>query len=91
MGLLRLILALTVVIAHSKAAFGLRFTADIGAAEVFFMISGFYISIILDKKYTGEGSYTLFLSNRFLYLFPFVPGCFTSVNICLHYFGDSCW
>lgn len=70
MGLLRLILAITVVIAHSNAVFGLKFTGGLVAVEVFFIISGFYMSMILDRKYTGKGSYTLFLSNRFLRLYP---------------------
>jgi len=70
MGFLRLILAITVVIAHSQPLFGLSFTGGLVAVEVFFIISGFYMSMILDKKYTGKGSYTLFLSNRFLRLYP---------------------
>ncbi len=70
MGLLRLILAITVVIAHSNTVFGLRFTGSLVAVEMFFMISGFYMTMILDKKYIGRGSYTLFLSNRFLRLYP---------------------
>jgi peptidoglycan/LPS O-acetylase OafA/YrhL len=70
MGFLRLILAIAVVIAHSQDVFGLRLTGGMVAVEVFFIISGFYMSMILDRKYTGEGSYKLFLSNRFLRLFP---------------------
>ncbi len=70
MGILRLILAITVVIAHSNSLFGFRFTGGLVAVETFFIISGFYMSMILDKKYTGKGSYSLFLSNRFLRLYP---------------------
>jgi peptidoglycan/LPS O-acetylase OafA/YrhL len=70
MGLLRIILAITVVIAHSGAVFGLKFSGGLVAVEVFFIISGFYMTMILDKKYTGKGSYSLFLSNRFLRLYP---------------------
>lgn len=70
MGLLRLILAITVVIAHSQAMFGFRFTGGLVAVELFFIISGFYMTMILDKKYIGKGSYALFLSNRFLRLYP---------------------
>jgi len=70
MGVLRLILAITVVIAHSKSIFGIRLTGGIVAVEAFFIISGFYMTMILDKKYIGKGSYTLFLSNRFLRLYP---------------------
>src|SRR5207244_9586528 len=40
------------------------------AVQTFFIISGFYMALILNTKYTGPGSYWLFLSNRFLRLFP---------------------
>lgn len=70
MGFLRVILALAVVIAHSDSLFGFRFTGGLVAVEVFFIISGFYMTMILDKKYVGKGSYKLFLSNRFLRLYP---------------------
>jgi len=70
MGLLRLILAIAVVIAHTNSIFGLKFTGGLVAVETFFIISGFYMSMILDRKYTGKGSYILFLSNRFLRLYP---------------------
>lgn len=70
MGFLRLILAIAVVIAHSGSLFGFRFTGGLVAVEVFFIISGFYMTMILDKKYVGKGSYALFLSNRFLRLYP---------------------
>ena len=41
------------------------------AVQVFFIISGFYISLILNEKYIdGNGGYFLYLSNRFLRIFP---------------------
>ncbi len=71
MGILRVILALTVVIHHSKdTLFGLKFTGGVVSVDVFFIISGFYMALILSDKYIGKGSYILFLSNRFLRLFP---------------------
>ena len=39
--------------------------------ETFFMISGFYMALVLNEKYLpGQNSYRLFLSNRLLRLFP---------------------
>lgn len=71
MGILRLILALAVVIHHSKdTLFGLKFTSGVVSVDVFFIISGFYMTLILSDKYIGKGSYILFLSNRFLRLYP---------------------
>jgi len=69
-GILRIILAVAVVIGHSDSIFGIRLTGGIVAVEVFFIISGFYMTMILDEKYIGKGSYVLFLSNRFLRLYP---------------------
>ena len=71
MGLLRLILALNVVIAHSGTLFKLVSVGGMIAVEVFFMISGFYMSLILNEKYaTQKNAYSLFMSNRLLRLFP---------------------
>ena len=72
MGLLRLLLALNVIIAHSPNGYIFKLTSIGGmlAVKVFFMISGFYMSLILSKKYIGKGSYKLFITNRWLRLFP---------------------
>lgn len=70
MGTVRIILAITIVVAHSRSFFGLTFTGGLVAVELFFMISGFYMTMILENKYIGKGSYKLFLSNRFLRLYP---------------------
>ncbi len=78
MGYLRLLLAISVVFAHSSSAFGsssalgLEFLPGNMAVEIFFMISGFYMSLILSGKYAtrtldGLGS---FYMSRFLRLWP---------------------
>jgi len=70
MGLIRLLLAITVVINHTAPLFGLVFTDAYLAIKIFFVISGFYMSLILTEKYTGPGHYRLFITNRLLRLFP---------------------
>ncbi|MTJ07507.1 acyltransferase [Anabaena sp. UHCC 0204] len=70
MGLLRILLALAVVAAHTKDLFGLKLTGGAISVELFFIISGFYMTMILENKYTGKGSYSLFISNRFLRIYP---------------------
>ncbi len=71
MGILRLILALSVVIAHAGPIAGFHFVGGLIAVKTFFIISGFYMSMVLNEKYTGKNnSYALFISNRFLRLFP---------------------
>jgi peptidoglycan/LPS O-acetylase OafA/YrhL len=70
MGLLRLLLALSVVLFHANAN-GFQLVGGGVAVESFFIISGFYMSLILDKKYTGvNDSYSLFIGNRLLKLYP---------------------
>jgi peptidoglycan/LPS O-acetylase OafA/YrhL len=66
-GLIRLLLAESVVMAHSYDFFGYQLLDPVKAVEMFFIISGFYMAMILDGKYS---SYWLFIKNRFLRLYP---------------------
>ncbi len=70
MGILRTILAIAVVVYHSYFLFGLRMCGGQVAVESFFMISGFYMALILNEKYVGVGSYKKFILSRFYRIFP---------------------
>jgi len=73
MGILRFLLAVCVVAAHARSPlFGLPLLQSGLAVKTFFMISGFYMTLILTSKYhTGQGGgYWLFISNRFLRIYP---------------------
>lgn len=71
MGFLRLLLALSVVANHSTSIFGIDFVGGRIAVQAFFMISGFYMALILNEKYVGKNSnYFLFISNRILRIYP---------------------
>jgi peptidoglycan/LPS O-acetylase OafA/YrhL len=71
MGLLRLILAISVVLAHSSAIFGCTIVGGQISVQTFFIISGFYMSLILNEKYIHQhNAYSLFISNRLLRLYP---------------------
>src|ERR1041384_4879061 len=71
MGFYRLILAISVIVAHSGPVFGLTFVDPQTAVQAFFVVSGFYMSLILNEKYVGHrGAYWLFFSNRLLRLLP---------------------
>jgi peptidoglycan/LPS O-acetylase OafA/YrhL len=75
MGLLRFLLATGVIAEHSSAIFGLPLVQGGLAVKTFFVISGFYMTLILTSKYhtsgkTFGGGYWLFISNRFLRIFP---------------------
>jgi peptidoglycan/LPS O-acetylase OafA/YrhL len=70
-GLIRLLLAISVVSVHSTPIFGLRLVGGESAVESFYIISGFYMSLILNEKYVNQKhAFLLFISNRFLRLFP---------------------
>jgi peptidoglycan/LPS O-acetylase OafA/YrhL len=69
MGLLRLLLAIAVVIYHSGPLWGIQSVGGVVAVESFFMISGFYMALVLNGKY-APGSYRLFITNRLLRLYP---------------------
>ncbi len=71
MGLIRLILAISVVAVHSNGIFGMHFINGQVAVQAFYIISGFYMTMILNEKYIGiSGSYKLFITNRLLRLYP---------------------
>lgn len=71
MGILRFLLAISVIIAHTSLIAGFGLVGGQVAVETFFIISGFYISLILNEKYIGKNnSYWLFLSNRLLRILP---------------------
>jgi peptidoglycan/LPS O-acetylase OafA/YrhL len=67
MGTLRFLLALSVAYGHLAVPLGFP-TSDI-AVQSFFVISGFYMALVLNEKY-GPGSYWLFVSNRLLRIWP---------------------
>jgi len=69
MGLIRLLLAISVVLVHSNSIFGIYLLDARYAVQLFYMISGFYMSLILNEKYLNK-SYKLFISNRLLRLYP---------------------
>ncbi len=71
MGLLRFLLAISVVISHSTTIFGISLVGGSMAVQLFFIISGFYMALILNEKYIGaNNSYKLFITNRLLRLYP---------------------
>lgn len=71
MGLIRVLLALSVVFFHAIPQFKLPLVSATLAIKTFFMISGFYMSLILHKKYVGKNrAYKLFITNRILRLMP---------------------
>lgn len=65
MGVLRVFLAIMIVVLHTAPEYAQGFPFPI-----IFVISGFYMGLILTEKYTGPGRFRLFFTNRLLRLMP---------------------
>ena len=71
MGLLRLYLALSVLVAHTGPLLGTNLAGGPPAVQAFFTISGFYMALVLHEKYpTGRAGTLAFWLNRLLRLAP---------------------
>jgi len=90
MGLIRILLAICVVAGHSSLILGLPFLDAGAAVKAFFVISGFYMALILDRKYDGRtpGGRRLFWSNRFLRIYP---PYLATLLFALLFYAAACW
>lgn len=72
MGILRFLLALSVLTSHCGPLLGTSLLPGGMAVEAFFMISGFYMALILGGKYAtnDRAGMLLFYQNRALRLYP---------------------
>lgn len=70
MGFLRTFLAIAVVLGHSTPIQGYFGIPPDVAVTVFFMVSGFYMSLILSEKYVGTAGLRAFYTGRALRIFP---------------------
>lgn len=71
MGLIRFILALSVLIVHSSPLFGMEIVPGYLAVQSFYVISGFYMTLIFSEKYANSARpFYYFFSNRILRLYP---------------------
>ncbi len=88
MGLLRTFLAIIVVISHTESFFNLEFLGGKIAVQSFYIISGFYMSLILNEKYIdANNSYKLFITNRLMRLYPIYWVVLILVIISSIFFG----
>lgn len=85
MGLIRVALALAVLLSHLPPA-TFKFIGGGTAVQGFFVISGFYMALVLDGKYADR---QLFYSNRLLRLFPAYFAMMTLAAITLFVFNAS--
>ena len=70
MGILRVLLAVMVIIHHTDIPMHGIAVDGVTAVEAFFIISGFYMALILRGKYNFPGGTRLFYEQRYLRLAP---------------------
>ncbi len=71
MGIIRLLLAVSVTVMHFMPSVAVTFLVEGPVAvKLFYIISGFYMALVLTEKYTGPGALRIFFGNRFLRLLP---------------------
>jgi peptidoglycan/LPS O-acetylase OafA/YrhL len=71
LGVLRTILACAVLLTHTGGFLLFNITAGgIVPVEIFYIISGFYMSLVLNEKYVGPGTWHTFYTNRLVRLLP---------------------
>lgn len=86
MGMVRLLLALSVVMAHASPIFGQGLVGGRAAVQCFFVISGFYITMILNQDYRNT---PLFYLNRMLRIYPMYFAVLICILVLNHLGGSS--
>jgi peptidoglycan/LPS O-acetylase OafA/YrhL len=80
MGILRALLAISVLIQHSDTVLGVRLLGGDMAVTGFYIVSGFLITLILREKYTHETA--VFYLNRFLRIYvPYLGALVFSIVV----------
>ncbi|MBK4736704.1 acyltransferase family protein [Noviherbaspirillum pedocola] len=86
MGLLRLLLAFAVFFQHAMSSGGFSWISGIAAVYVFFVISGFYIQMVLATRYTpeqlGPAWWRMFHVARYCRLYPaYAAACLIAIAV----------
>ncbi|HEX6001564.1 MAG TPA: acyltransferase family protein, partial [Hyphomicrobiaceae bacterium] len=90
-GIVRLLLAVSVLVGHAGGEEGFLLLPGNLAVELFFIISGFYMSWVLTEKYDTKtwGGIGTFYQNRFLRLWPAFALTTVVVYTCCRF--PQCW
>jgi len=67
-GLIRFLLAFSVVVEHTSEIYGFNIINSVVAVRLFYVLSGFYISLVLGQKY--KNNILHFWKNRILKIYP---------------------
>ncbi len=90
MGSLRILLAISVLIGHSGGLFGVYFVTPTTAVQAFFVVSGFYMTLIINEKYRSADNWIrTFWINRYLRLAPaYIAIAAATASVTLARTGD---
>ena len=69
MGSLRFLLAVAVVLFHSGGLFGYALTGGGPSVQGFYIVSGFFMALILNEKYIFSADNLLFITNRLIRIY----------------------
>ena len=86
MGIVRLLLAAAIVLGHSSPIFGQTLGGGVLAVNCFFVISGFYMAMVLQKKYLRlpTRQWKMFMSARLLRLMPvYLTVCLATLAVVI--------
>lgn len=89
MGVLRFFFAISVLLGHIQIH---HLISPIYAVQGFYIISGFYMSLILNEKYTSSNENLLFYKKRFMRLLPtywLIAVLSIIIALCFFYKGES--
>jgi peptidoglycan/LPS O-acetylase OafA/YrhL len=96
MGLFRFLLAMCVVMAHTASIsplIKLNYLNATTAVIIFYIISGYYMQIILSEKYTstnlGKLNNVKFYISRYLRIFPTYLVCLIATIIYVYFINNS--
>jgi peptidoglycan/LPS O-acetylase OafA/YrhL len=84
MGILRVLLALSVVLAHLGGVGGYQMAGGLAAVQTFYIISGFYMATILTEKYDPRADQGVFYFNRFLRIYSIYFVCL-AISLVLYF------
>jgi peptidoglycan/LPS O-acetylase OafA/YrhL len=86
MGILRFILALAVVVAHTPSSLQRFMVPGPEAVQAFYIVSGFYMALVLNEKYNFAGATRIFYQQRYLRLAPmYLIAVLMTIGACAAY------
>ncbi|MBR0829863.1 acyltransferase [Bradyrhizobium manausense] len=94
MGALRLLLAMSVVFVHTSGIFNYTVAGGTAAVQMFFIVSGFFMSQVLTSKYDPQRQIWTFYASRAMRIYSTYFCCLVlamGLNLLAEGYGRSLW